>query len=119
MHNFFVTCERGAEGALRALTEQPAVVVSDLEMPTMDGFPLLRLLKANGELTLAHVPDEPGGVWLDLLVRTLRLDTGVRVELAGSHAEDWRGALGGQGVRAARMELGTHEGAGLHLTWLR
>ncbi|MCY1273594.1 hypothetical protein D9M68_365600 [compost metagenome] len=80
---------------------------------------LLRLLKANGELTLAHVPDEPGGVWLDLLVRTLRLDTGVRVELAGSHAEDWRGALGGQGVRAARMELGTHEGAGLHLTWLR
>lgn len=44
----------GAEGALRALTEQPAVVVSDLEMPTMDGFPLLRLLKADP--ATAHVP---------------------------------------------------------------
>jgi len=37
----------GAEGALIALRERPAVVVTDLEMPTMDGFPLLRLLKAD------------------------------------------------------------------------
>ncbi len=43
---------RGARGARRrrgrgaALRELPAVVVTDLEMPTMDGFPLLRLLKA-------------------------------------------------------------------------
>ena len=37
----------GAEGAMAALREQPAVVVTDLEMPTMDGFPLLRLLKAD------------------------------------------------------------------------
>jgi two-component system, cell cycle response regulator len=37
----------GAEGALVALRERPAVVVTDLEMPTMDGFPLLRLLKAD------------------------------------------------------------------------
>ncbi|MGA4815202.1 DUF4892 domain-containing protein [Pseudomonas aeruginosa] len=41
---------------------------------------LLRLLKANGELTLSHVPAEPAGSWLEPLVRTLRLDTGVRVE---------------------------------------
>lgn len=80
---------------------------------------LLRLLKANGELTLSHVPAQPGGAWLDLLVRTLRLDTGVRVELAGSHAADWRGALVGQNVREARLELGSSEGGGLHLTWLR
>src|SRR5688500_5744469 len=37
----------GAEGALKALRERPSVVVTDLEMPTMDGFPLLRLLKAD------------------------------------------------------------------------
>ena len=44
----------GAEGALAALREQPAVVVTDLEMPTMDGFPLLRLLKADPAST--HIP---------------------------------------------------------------
>ncbi|SDH77013.1 DUF4892 domain-containing protein [Pseudomonas panipatensis] len=80
---------------------------------------LLRLLKDNGELTLSHVPAQPGGAWLDLLVRTLRLDTGVRVELAGSHAADWRAALSAQGVREARLELGGTTGEGLHLTWLR
>lgn len=79
---------------------------------------LLRLLKANGELTLSHVPAQPGGAWLDLLVRTLRLDTGVRVELAGGHAADWRAALVGQNVREARLELGEVAESGLHLTWL-
>ncbi|HEX9942611.1 MAG TPA: diguanylate cyclase [Thermoanaerobaculia bacterium] len=44
----------GAEGAMAALREQPAVVVTDLEMPTMDGFPLLRLLKADP--ASAHIP---------------------------------------------------------------
>ena len=32
---------------MKALRERPSVVVTDLEMPTMDGFPLLRLLKAD------------------------------------------------------------------------
>lgn len=80
---------------------------------------LMRLLKANGELTLSHVPEAPGGAWLDLLVRTLRLDTGVRVELAGKHAGDWRAALTAQGVRDARLEQGKDDSDGLHLTWLR
>jgi two-component system, cell cycle response regulator len=44
----------GAEGALAALRELPAVVITDLEMPTMDGFPLLRLLKADP--ASAHIP---------------------------------------------------------------
>ena len=35
----------GAEGAVVALKERPAVVVTDLEMPLMDGYQLLRLLK--------------------------------------------------------------------------
>jgi two-component system cell cycle response regulator len=44
----------GLEGAVLALRERPAAVVTDLEMPTMDGFPFLRLLKA--EPTSAHIP---------------------------------------------------------------
>jgi two-component system cell cycle response regulator len=44
----------GAEGALKALRERPTVVVTDLEMPTMDGFPLLRLLKADP--LSSHIP---------------------------------------------------------------
>ncbi len=44
----------GAEGALIALRERPAVVITDLEMPIMDGFPLLRLLKADP--LCAHIP---------------------------------------------------------------
>ncbi|MCV6533559.1 DUF4892 domain-containing protein [Pseudomonas aeruginosa] len=80
---------------------------------------LLRLLKANGELTRSHVPAAPPGSWLELLVRTLRLDTGVRVELSGKHAQEWRDALRGQGVLNSRMELGQSEVEGLHLNWLR
>lgn len=44
----------GVEGAMAALRERPAVVVTDLEMPTLDGFPLLRLLKADP--ASAHIP---------------------------------------------------------------
>ncbi|HBP0018559.1 TPA: DUF4892 domain-containing protein, partial [Pseudomonas aeruginosa] len=55
----------------------------------------------------------------ELLVRTLRLDTGVRVELSGKHAQEWRDALRGQGVLNSRMELGQSEVEGLHLNWLR
>jgi two-component system, cell cycle response regulator len=36
----------GAEGAAAALREPPAVVVTDLDMPVMDGHQLLRLLKS-------------------------------------------------------------------------
>ncbi|MGI0786194.1 hypothetical protein ACRCQA_20160, partial [Pseudomonas aeruginosa] len=64
-------------------------------------------------------PPPPPGSWLELLVRTLRLDTGVRVELSGKHAQEWRDALRGQGVLNSRMELGQSEVEGLHLNWLR
>ncbi len=49
-----IEAQDGVEGAVLALREQPAVVVTDLEMPTLDGFPLLRLLKT--EPASAHVP---------------------------------------------------------------
>jgi len=35
----------GAEAAVGAMREQPAVVITDLEMPVMDGYQLARLLK--------------------------------------------------------------------------
>jgi two-component system cell cycle response regulator len=37
----------GAEGALVAMRERPSVVVTDLEMPLMDGYQLARLLKTD------------------------------------------------------------------------
>lgn len=37
----------GADAVVQVLREQPAVVVTDLEMPTMHGYSLLRLLKAD------------------------------------------------------------------------
>jgi two-component system, cell cycle response regulator len=49
-----IEAQDGVEGAVLALRERPAVVVTDLEMPTLDGFPLLRLLKT--EPASAHVP---------------------------------------------------------------
>lgn len=80
---------------------------------------LLRLLKANGELTLSHVPAEPAGSWLELLVRTLRLDTGVRVE----PVRQARPGVARRPARAGRAEqphgLGQSEVEGLHLNWLR
>lgn len=80
---------------------------------------LLRLLKANGELTLSHLPDVPEGAGLDLLLSTLRLDTGVRVELSGAAATAWRDALNRRGILNSRMELGQGDDPGLHLVWLR
>ncbi len=42
-----LTARDGAEGAVMALHERPAAVVTDLEMPVMDGYQLLRLLKSD------------------------------------------------------------------------
>jgi two-component system, cell cycle response regulator len=44
----------GLEGAVLALREQPAAVVTDLEMPGMDGYQLVRLLKSDS--ASAHIP---------------------------------------------------------------
>jgi len=52
----FLTLEAadGAEGAVVALREQPDVVITDVEMPTMDGFQLLHLLRSDP--ATAHTP---------------------------------------------------------------
>jgi two-component system cell cycle response regulator len=44
----------GAEAAIQVLRSRPAVVITDLEMPTMHGYSLLRLLKADP--ASAHIP---------------------------------------------------------------
>lgn len=41
------TAEDGAEGAVLALQERPDLVVTDLDMPVMDGYQLARLLKSD------------------------------------------------------------------------
>lgn len=49
-----LTATDGAEGAVIALHERPAAVVTDLEMPIMDGYALLRLLKSDP--ASRHIP---------------------------------------------------------------
>jgi two-component system, cell cycle response regulator len=49
-----VTARDGLEGAEVALRERPAAVVTDLEMPAMDGYQLVRLLKSDP--ASAHIP---------------------------------------------------------------
>ncbi|HVS03456.1 MAG TPA: diguanylate cyclase [Thermoanaerobaculia bacterium] len=46
-----LTAGDGAEGAVVALREHPDVVVTDLEMPVMDGYQLARLLKSDPATT--------------------------------------------------------------------
>jgi two-component system, cell cycle response regulator len=49
-----VECRDGAEGAIRALEEPPAVIVADLSMPSISGVQLCRLLHSEGGT--AHIP---------------------------------------------------------------
>lgn len=76
---------------------------------------LLRQLRADGRLALAQWPAEPGEPWLELLRRTLRLDSTLRVRLGGSGAQAWAAALAEQGIRAQRLEAQASEVPGLIL----
>lgn len=49
-----IEASNGAEAAVVAITERPDLVVTDLEMPVMDGFQLARLLKSDE--TTEHIP---------------------------------------------------------------
>lgn len=79
---------------------------------------LLRQLKTDGELRLP-AQAEPTDAWVELLARSLSLDSTLRASLSGPQAEAWREALVAQRVRAARLELGNAEAEGLRLTVLR
>ncbi|MGB8921863.1 MAG: DUF4892 domain-containing protein [Pseudomonas sp.] len=80
---------------------------------------LLRQLKSTGELNLPKLVGDPDDTWLRLISRGLNLDTTQRVTISGPKAEAWRQALIGQGVRAARMEAGSADSAGLRIDLLR
>ncbi|WP_288359608.1 hybrid sensor histidine kinase/response regulator transcription factor [uncultured Bacteroides sp.] len=49
-----LTCRNAIEGLQVALKQQPDVIVSDVVMPEMDGFTLVRKLKSNGNTS--HIP---------------------------------------------------------------
>lgn len=79
---------------------------------------LLRQLRDSGELRLVDL-GEPTPDWLTLLARSLKQDSTLRVSLSGPMAPAWHEALIAQGIRPARLELGTAEQQGLRLEVLR
>ncbi|MCF7203474.1 DUF4892 domain-containing protein [Pseudomonas oligotrophica] len=80
---------------------------------------LLRQLRNTGELRLARLPDEPVADWGELLAGMLRLDSTLRVSLAGRAAPAWREALIGGRIAAGRMELDDSDETGLTIRLLR
>ena len=79
---------------------------------------LQRQLKSTGELRLAKQV-EPSAAWAELLARSLRLDSTLRVIISGAQAQAWRDALVEQRVRASRLELGDADVSGVQLNVLR
>jgi hypothetical protein len=108
---------RGNRKAYLHVEQFDAVAPLGTLLPT--SATLLRELKSTGELDFPKLSGDPDETWLRLISRGLNLDTTLRVSISGPKAEAWRQALIGQGVRTARMEAGSVEGAGLHLELLR
>lgn len=79
---------------------------------------LQRQLKGSGELRISQQV-EPSTVWVELLARTLKLDSTLRISISGAQAEAWREALIEQRVRASRLELGEPDASGVQLNVLR
>ena len=79
---------------------------------------LQRQLKGSGELRISQQV-EPSTVWVELLARTLKLDSTLRISISGAQAEAWREALIEQRVRASRLELGEPDVSGVQLNVLR
>lgn len=77
---------------------------------------LLRQLKTSGELAL---PQEPSPAWVKVLANSLKLDSTLRISLAGPQASAWQAALSGQGVRADRLQLSGSANHGVLLKVLR
>ncbi|MBE7373076.1 DUF4892 domain-containing protein [Pseudomonas lopnurensis] len=80
---------------------------------------LLRQLRSTGELRLPRLADEPTADWGQLLANVLRLDSTMRVSLAGRAAVAWREALVGERIRAARLEVDDSQEPGLLIRHLR
>ena len=65
----FAVCHNGKDGLKELLTNPYDVVVSDVMMPEMDGFTMLRLLKSN--VNISHIP---------VIMLTSKTDVGNRLE---------------------------------------
>lgn len=65
----FHTCANGKEGLKELLTNSYDVVVSDVMMPEMDGFTMLRMIKTN--FNISHIP---------VIMLTSKSDVGNRLE---------------------------------------
>jgi hypothetical protein len=79
---------------------------------------LLRILKSTGELRLPKQV-EPSVAWVELLARSLRLDSTLRVSISGAQAVEWRKALIEQRVRSNRIEVDDTDFTGVQLKLLR
>lgn len=80
---------------------------------------LMRQLKSTGELRLPRLPEQPVANWGALLANLLRLDSTMRISLAGAGAVEWREALIAERVRAGRIEIDSSEQPGLRIQLLR
>ena len=86
-------------------------------MPT--SATLLRQLKSTGKLALPRLNGAPAPEWVTLLSRGLNLDSSLRATVSGPDREAWREALVAKGVRAARLEAGGADTAGLLIEVIR
>lgn len=69
---------------------------------------LLRVLKSGALLRLPGLPEEPDPRWIDVLVRTLKLDSTLPLVISGAGAEQWRTALLQRGLKDTRLSLGSN-----------
>ena len=65
----FTICSNGKEGLRELLTNDYDAVVSDVMMPEMDGFTMLRMIKTN--INISHIP---------VIMLTSKADVGNRLE---------------------------------------
>ena len=68
-HYRFGICHNGRDGLKELLTREYDLVVSDVMMPEMDGFSMLRMIKSN--LNISHIP---------VIMLTSKSDVGNRLE---------------------------------------
>lgn len=80
---------------------------------------VLRELRSTGKLDYPDLDGEPPKPWVELLARSLNLDSSLRVSLTGDKAVAWNEQLSAAGVRAARLETGDKPAAGLHVELIR
>ncbi len=45
-----ITAENGKDGAFKAITEKPDLILADLMMPELDGFEMIKLIRSNSDL---------------------------------------------------------------------